>query len=393
MMIPWQNKFSTRTEGLYGSMTRKLMHLLQDPEVISFGGGLPAWDLFPVAQVRAITDKLLDSDGPALLQYSASEGYGPLREAITQRYQQRGFDITIDNVLIDTGSMQGIDLIGKLFLDEGDKVVVGDPTFLTALQAFSFYGVRYLTIPLDDAGMQVERLPALLTEGEIKFIYIMPTFQNPSGQTLSLERRYQLVDIADHYGVPIVEDNAYGDLRYDGEPMPALKAINSDGVIYLGSFSKVLSPGLRVGYMIAPEAIMEKLVYAKQAADLHTSILPQRIAHEFMVQGLLEPHIQTIITGYRQRRDVMLTSLNRYFPSDVTWSQPAGGMFLWVELPPTQSATELFERAIAGKVAYVPGANYFANGGGENTMRLNFSANSVEMTQQGIRRLASVMGF
>ena len=391
MTIHWQDKFSARAAGLYGSMTRKLMHLLADPEVISFGGGLPAWELFPVDEVRAITDKLLSSDGPAVLQYNTSEGYEPLREAIAQRYRQRGFDITVDNVLIDTGSMQGIDLIGKLFLDQGDTIVVGEPTFLTALQAFTFYGARYLTVPLDDEGMQIERLPKLLARGDVKFIYIMPTFQNPSGRPLSLERHHRLVEIAAHYGVPIVEDNAYGELRYDGEALPALKALNSDGVMYLGSFSKVLSPGLRVGYIIAPKTMMEKLVYAKQAADLHTSILPQRIAHEFMVQELLDPHIQTIIAGYRQRRDAMLAALTCYFPPKIKWTRPSGGMFLWVELPSNLDTTELFERAVAAKVAYVPGANYFANGGGENTMRLNFSANRMEVIRQGIGRLASVI--
>ena len=391
MNIHWQDKISSRGARLYGSMTRKLMHLLSDPEVISFGGGLPAWDLFPVEAVRAISDKLLRDDGPAVLQYSTSEGYGPLREAIVQRYRQRGFDISVKNVLIDTGSMQGIDLVSKLLLDQGDTVVVGDPTFLTALQAFGFYGARYLTLPLDDEGMQVEGLPALLAQGSVKFIYIMPTFQNPSGRTLSLARRRQLVATAAQYGVPIVEDDAYGELRYEGEALPALKSLNSDGVIYLGSFSKVLSPGLRVGFMIAPDAIMEKLVFAKQVADLHTSILPQRIAHEFMIQGLLDPHIQTIITEYRSRRDAMGAALTEHLPATARWTPPAGGMFLWLELPPPLVAAELFEHAVEAKVVYVPGANYFANGGGENTLRLNFSANRAERTRLGVQRLASVI--
>lgn len=389
MTVDWGKQLSRRSEGLYGSMTRMLMHVMSDPEIISFGGGLPAWDLFPVARVRQVVDRLLAEDGPAVLQYSTSEGYLPLREQIVERYRPRGFDITVENVIIDTGSMQGIDLVAKLLLDEGDAVVVGDPTFLTALQAFSFYRARYVTVPLDDQGMQVDQLPSILQEHDVKFIYIMPTFQNPSGLTLSLPRRRKLVQIAARYGVPIIEDDAYGELRFDGAALPPLKALDEqEVVIYLGSFSKVLSPGLRVGFMIAPTPIMEKLVYAKQAADLHTSVLPQRIAHEFLRQGLLDPHIQKIIDSYRCRRDAMLEAMTRLFPPGVRWSRPEGGIFLWVTLPAGMDAGQLFERAVAQRVVYVPGANYFANGGGENTMRLNFSANQVDMTAEGVARLA-----
>jgi DNA-binding transcriptional MocR family regulator len=392
MTVDWQKKLSRRAGGLYGSMTRKLMHVMSDPEVISFGGGLPAWDLFPVEQVREVANHVLSIDGPATLQYSTSEGYGPLREEITKRYRARGFDISVDHVVIDTGSMQGIDLTAKLLLDEGDTVVVGDPTFLTALQAFSFYQANYITLPLDDQGMQVDKLPRVLESHDVKLIYVMPTFQNPSGRTLSLERRRQLLDTASRYGVPILEDDAYGDLRYDGEPLPTLKALDKEeSVIYLGSFSKTLSPGLRVGFVIGPAAIMEQLIFAKQAADLHTSVLPQRIAHEFLQQDLLDPHVSKMIQSYRQRRDAMLNAMERFFPAHVCWTRPEGGIFLWVTLPGDMDAGRMFDRAVAEKVVYVPGANYFANGGGKNTMRLNFSAYGEEIISEGIHRLAHVI--
>ncbi len=391
-LIDWQSIFSKRAQGLYGSMTRKLMHVMADPEIISFGGGLPAWDLFPVTRVRQVCDELLAEDGPAVLQYSTSEGYLPFRQALAERYQERGCRISVENVIIDTGSMQGIDLMAKLTLDRGDAVLLGDPTFLTALQAFSSYRATYLTVPLDDEGMQVDRLPEILEHNRVKFIYIMPTFQNPSGRTLSLERRRKLVAIAGRYGVPILEDDSYGELRYDGQHLPTLKALDEAGVVvYLGSFSKILSPGLRVGFILAPDAMLEKLVFAKQAADLHTSVLPQRIAHEFLKQDLLDDHIQTIIANYRQRRDAMLSAMERFFPDGVRWTRPEGGIFLWVTLPEGRDAAELFDRALEHKVVFVPGGNYYANGGGENSMRLNFSAYKPERIAEGIERLGKAI--
>ncbi len=392
MTTDWQRKYSDRVEGLYGSMTRRLMKIMDDPEIISFGGGLPAWDLFPTDQIRAITTEVLSDDGPAALQYGTSEGYLPLRESITERLLGRGFDISVDNVLITTGSIQGIDLMGKLFLDKNDAVVVGDPTFLTALQSFSFYRARFPTVPLDEHGMQVDSLPALLEQHDPKFIYVMPTFQNPTGRTLSLERRRRLVEIAQHYGVPIVEDDPYCELRYDGEPLPPLKALDtSDNVVYLGSFSKTLSPGLRVGFVVAPSSIMENLVWAKQAADLHTAILPQRIVHEFLRRDVLDPHIQTIISHYRRRRDSMLSAMSSCFPNDVRAERPEGGIFSWVTLPSGLVSERLFEDAVREKVVFVPGSCYSPGGRLQNTMRLNFSASTEDKIETGIERLARVI--
>jgi DNA-binding transcriptional MocR family regulator len=358
LSVDWQAKLASRTDGLYGSMTRKLMNVLSDPEIISFGGGLPAWDLFPLDAIREVTDELLRTDGPRTLQYSTSEGFRPLRDEVTKRYRARGFDLMLDNVLIDTGSMQGIDLLGKLFLEEGDSVVLADPTFLTALQAFTLYQTRFRTVPVDEHGMRVELLPKILESHDVKFIYIMPTFQNPTGRTLSLERRHQLLQIAGRYGVPIVEDDAYGELRFDGDPLPPLKALDTQGlVIHLSSFSKTLSPGLRVGIILAPDAILEKLVFAKQIADLHTSVLPQRIVHEFLRRKWLDPHIEHIVTAYRSRRDAMLAALKQHMPSGVSWSRPEGGIFLWVTLPEGMNADVMLDEALAAKVMFVPGSN------------------------------------
>lgn len=393
MTVDWQAKYSARAGSLYGSMTRALMHLLADPEVISFGGGIPAPEFLPVRQVQEVTNWILENHGAEALQYGTTEGYPPLREYLVGRYNESGFGIIEENVLITTGSQQGIDLIAKVFVDKGDVIVLEDPTFLTALQAFGPFQARYLTVPMDDQGMQVDLLPEILEKNEVKFIYTIPNFQNPTGITLSLERRKKLVEIADHYGVPIVEDDPYGELRFSGQALPSLKSMDSSqNIIYLSSFSKVLSPGLRVAALVAPSGVMEKLVFAKQAADLHTSILAQMIANEFFRRGFLPSHLAVVNEVYRSRCSVMLRALETYFPAGVTWSRPEGGFFIWVTLPEKMNATELFADAVAEKVVYVPGSHYFANGGGENTMRLNFSACGEERIDLGMQRLGRVVG-
>jgi len=392
MTMDWEKKYCDRAGAMYGSMTRQLMHLIADPEVISFGGGLPAWEMFPVSEVKAITNAIFDGDGPAALQYGTSEGYRPLRQAVAERYKKKGFAIGPENVLITSGAQQGIDLVSKLFIDKGDVVVVGDPTFMTALQSFSLFQAEYLPVPLDGEGMRVERLPEISENHHVKFIYIMPNFQNPSGITLSLARRKRLMDIARQYKVPILEDDAYGELRYSGDAMPALKAMDTENqVIYLGSFSKVLSPGIRVSALIAPEETMEKLVFAKQAADLHTDNLAQRIVCEFIQRDLLDSHIQAIVDCYRKRRDAMLQAMDRYLPEGVRWIKPDGGIFLWATLPQGLDSTALFEKAVKAKVAYVPGSCYYAKGGGDSDIRLNFSACDEEKIEIGIQRLADVI--
>lgn len=373
-------------------MTRKLMHLIANPEIISFGGGLPAWEMLPVDQVKEITESVLTNHGPAILQYGTSEGYKPLRQAIAERYNGKGFNIGPDNVLITSGAQQGIDLVSKLFIGKGDKIILGDPTFMTALQTFSLFQADFVPVPLDQDGMQVERLPELLENNTIKCIYVMPNYQNPSGATLSLERRIRLIEIANTYQVPILEDDAYGELCYSSEKLPALKALDSQGlVIYLGSFSKVLSPGIRVSALIADKDLMEKLVFTKQAADLHSDNLAQHITFEFMQRGWLDPHIERIVSFYRHRRDTMIQAMQRYLPADVSWNTPEGGLFLWLKLPNGLDASMLFEKAVQKKVAYVPGACYYAKGGGESNLRLNFTACNEKQIETGIQRLSEAV--
>ena len=392
MALEWEMTYSDRASRMYGSMTRQLMHLIADPDVISFGGGLPAWELFPVNQIKEITDAILDGDGPSILQYGTSEGYHPLRKAVFERYKKKGFSITQDNVLITSGAQQGIDLVSKLFIDKGDIVVVGDPTFLTALQSFSLFQAEFLPVPLDRKGMEVELLPEILENHHVKFIYVMPNFQNPSGITLSLKRRKRLMEIVQEYKTPVLEDDAYGELRYSGEALPALKAMDTENqVIYLGSFSKVLSPGIRVSALIAPEEIIEKLVFAKQAADLHTDNLAQRIIYEYLKRDLLDDHIKRIVDCYRKRRDAMLHAMERYLPEEVRWIKPDGGIFLWATLPQGLNSMELFEKVVKAKVAYVPGSCYYAKGGGDNDIRLNFTACDEEKIAVGIERLSKAI--
>jgi 2-aminoadipate transaminase len=365
------------------------MNVLEDREILSLGGGLPAWDLFPLEEIREVVDFVLSTDGPAALQYGTSEGYRPLREAIAERWRGRELSLDADDVLIDTGSMQALDLLGKLLLDPGDAVVVCEPTFLTALQCFRFFGARFLTVPVDEEGMQVERLPEVLAKNAVKFLYVMPTFQNPTGVTLSLPRRKKLLEIAARFGVPVIEDDSYGELRYEGQDLASLKALDREGIVtYLASFSKTLSPGLRLGFIAAPKPIQEKLLFAKQASDLHSPLLSQRIAHEFLRRGLLDPHIQRLVAAYRNRRDSMLKALEAHFPSGVRWSRPQGGFFLWVSLPAGMDAGQLLGEAIRQKVMFVPGAAFYANGGGENSLRLNFSSYDEKKLSLGIERLS-----
>jgi 2-aminoadipate transaminase len=290
--------------------------------------------------------------------------------------------------------------LGKLFINSGDRILVEAPTYLGALQAWNAYGPEYVTVPSDENGMQTEALENALRTGP-KFIYVLPNFQNPTGSTLSLERRLQLIRLADQYGVPIVEDDPYGQLRYEGDHLPPVVVLDDQyqkngemnyhgNVIYLSTFSKTLAPGIRLAWIVAPQEVISKIVQGKQGADLHTSTFNQMVAFEVAREGFLDQHVRTIRRVYGERRDVMLQSMEEFFPEGVSWTRPLGGMFLWVTLPEGIDTTQLFEKAVALKVAYVPGAPFFPNGGGENTVRLNFSNASPEMIREGISRLGKV---
>jgi 2-aminoadipate transaminase len=378
------------------SAIRELLKLTELPNVISFGGGLPAPDVFPIAAFKEACQKVLDENGPVALQYGTTEGYKPLREMIARHSANYGINVTADNVLITSGSQQALDLIGKILINRGDHILVESPTYLGALQAWNSYGAEYVTVPSDENGMVTEKLEAALRAGP-KFIYVLPNFQNPTGVTLSLERRRQLVELADRYGVPIIEDDPYGQLRYEGEHLPSVVVLDnqrrekegsySGNVIYLSTFSKILAPGIRLAWVIAPEDVIRKLVQAKQGADLNTAVFNQIVAYEVGHGGFIDKHTLTIKKVYKERRDVMLDALSEHMPKGVEWTHPLGGLFLWVTLPEKLNAADILKIAVEKKVAYVPGESFFPRGGGKNTLRLNFSYSNPKLINEGIARL------
>ena len=397
MQTPWEYRYAHRTKKMGSSVIRELLKLTEQPDIISFAGGLPAPKVFPVKQFQEACNAVLEKDGAHALQYSTTEGYLPLREMIARHTARYSVEVGADNIMITSGSQQALDFIGRLFLNRGDYIVVESPTYLGALQAWNAYGAQYISVRSDEHGMVVDELEAALRVGP-KFIYILPNFQNPSGSTLSLERRQKLIEIADKYGVPIVEDDPYGQLRYEGEHIPSVVALDSEfrgpngghysgNVIYLSTFSKLLAPGLRLAWVIAPPEVIRKLVMAKQAADLHTSSFNQHVAYEVAKGGFLDEHVKVIRATYKERRDVMIEMMEEMFPSGVTWRKPQGGMFLWGILPEGMDAANVLERAIERKVAFVPGMAFHPTGGGENTMRLNFSYSATDTIREGITRL------
>lgn len=385
-------RFASRMSRMPVSAIREILKVTERPEIISFAGGLPAPDLFPVAAIAKAYADVFADEGPAALQYSTTEGWRPLREWIARRMQKRGIAATADRVLITTGSQQGIDLVGKIFIERGDAVVVENPTYLAALQAFSGYEASFISIDSDDEGMRVDQLENALKYSSPKLIYIVSEFANPKGTTLPYARRQKLIELSARYRVPILEDNPYSELRYTGEQQQPLAALDRDGlVIHISTFSKTLSPGMRLGWLIASEEIFQMVVVAKQAADLHTSTIEQRAAARLLESFDYDGHIGHLCEVYGERRQAMLSAMERYFPAEARWTRPEGGLFLWVELPERLSAEELFEEAIAERVAFVPGTSFFACERKLNFMRLNFSNQKPEMIEEGIKRIASVL--
>lgn len=399
MPISWTHRYAQRTQRMTSSVIRELLKVTEQPDMISFAGGLPAPEIFPVEEMAVAADRVLRDFGPQALQYSTTEGYRPLREWVAQ-HTAPGLTISPDNILITSGSQQALDLLGKIFINPGDRLVVEAPTYMGALQAFNAYEAEYMPVPSDEYGMITTQLEPALQIGP-KLIYTMPTFQNPTGVTLTLERRQQLVELAHRYGVPIIEDDAYGELRFEGEPIPKILAVAGStsksageyegSVIYLSTFSKTLVPGLRLAWIVAPLEVIRKLVQAKQGADLHSATLNQMIAYEAVRDGFLQHHLPVIRRVYRERREVMLAALAEHFPPGANWTHPDGGLFLWVTLPSGISGAELLPAALAANVAFVPGAPMFPNGGGENTLRLNFSNATPTQIRAGIARLGRVL--
>ena len=390
-------RFAERMAGLKASAIREILKVTEMPDVISFAGGLPAPELFPVEQFARACQEVLAEDGAAALQYSVTEGYLPLRRWVSEWVLQTiGLRCSADDVLIISGSQQGLDLIGKVLLDPGDFVILENPAYLGAIQAFDAYQARYLNVATDDDGILVDDLERVLARApqRPKLLYLVPNFQNPSGITLSLERRKQVVDLCARYRVPFFEDDPYGRLRYSGEHLPSLAAI-ADGrdCIYMSTVSKTMAPGMRVAWLVMRDrALYERVVPAKQAADLHSSSFTQRAVYAYAKRpGAVEAHVKEMLPVYSRRRDVMLKALADFMPEGCTWTRPDGGLFLWARVPEGVDTQDLLERAAGAKVAFVPGAPFWVNRDVRNTMRLNFSNAGEEMIVEGIRRLGDLV--
>lgn len=375
-----------RAEKMNPSVIREILKVTEKPGIISFAGGLPSPKTFPVSAFSAACEKVLREDGHAALQYAASEGFATLREMVAASLP---WQVDPAQVLITTGSQQGLDLIAKVLIDPGSRVLVETPTYLGALQAFAPMEPDVVSVASDDEGVDIADLNAKAAGA--RFFYVLPNFQNPTGRTMSEARRAALSAEAIRLDLPLVEDNPYGDLWFDTPPPPPMTARNPEGCIYLGSFSKVLAPGLRLGFMVAPRSIFPKLLQAKQAADLHSPGFNQRLVAEVMKDGFLDRHVPTIRTLYKSQRDAMLAAMTREMPEGVQWNTPAGGMFLWVRLPEGMSAIELLPRAVERNVAFVPGWAFYADKPDARTLRLSFVTSSVAQINIGIAALAAAI--
>ena len=390
--------FADRVKEMKASEVRELLKLLQLPEMISFAGGFPNPDTFPTQLIKGIVDDVLDKDGAQALQYGITEGFAPLREAVSDRMRKKGIDVTMDNILIVSGSQQVIDLMGKIFIDPKDTIVVTAPTYLTALTGWTVSQASFESIPIDSNNMRMdifeERMKQLAKRANPpEIVYALPNFQNPSGTTMPEKNRRKLVDLASEYDFIILEDDPYGELRYVGEHVPPIKKFDDEGrVVYMSTFSKILAPGLRVGWVAADPEILKKLIIAKQSTDVCTNVLAQRIAHEYIVRGHIDPQIEKIKKLYSRKMSLMLNAMDEYMPEGLQWVKPEGGMFLWVTLPERIDAADLLTMALKKRVAFVTGRAFYANPKeGQNTLRLNFTHPTDEKITEGMRRLGSVV--
>ena len=385
--IEW--RFSERAQQLQSSFIREILKITQRPEIISFAGGRPSPATFPVEHLKAAFDKVLSTNGKTALQYGPTDGYPLLREWIANSLSTDSCKIAPEQVLMTSGSQQALDLLGKVLIDEGSRVLVETPSYLGALQAFSVYRPEFKSVATDDHGLVPSSIEPV-AEGA-RMLYALPNFQNPTGRSLSVERRVELVETCARLGIPLIEDDPYGALSYKGEPFPKMLNMNPDGVIYMGSFSKVLTPGIRLGYVVAPLPLVRRLELAKQAADLHTAQLTQMVVYEVIKDGFLDQHIPSIRTLYANQCQVMLDAMAETFPAGVTWTKPEGGMFIWVTLPKHIDAMKLLDAAIAAKVAFVPGAPFYANEPETNTLRLSFVTVPPERIREGVVVLAKLI--
>jgi len=386
-------KFAARMENIKGSAIRELLKLTEDPSIISFAGGLPAPELFPVKELEEVIMRVLREEGRAALQYSTTEGYLPLREKIAQRMKKVKVECQPNDILITSGSQQGLEFSGRIFINEGDVVICESPSYLGALNAFKAYLPKFVEVSMDDEGMIMEDLEKALEQNpHAKFIYTIPDFQNPSGRTMSLERRKKLIELAYKYDIPVVEDNPYGELRFEGEMLPAIKSFDTKGlVIHLGTFSKTFCPGLRIGWVVASPEILTKYILVKQGADLQCSTIAQREVNKFLEMHDLDAHVEKIINVYRKRRDLMLETMEKEFPAGVTFTRPQGGLFTWVTFPEHLDAAEVMKKSLEEKVAFVPGQSFFPNGQYKNHGRFNYSNMPEDKIVEGVKRLGKVL--
>ena len=384
--------FSDRIADVPRSFIREILKVTLDPTIISFAGGLPNRKFFPVAELKIATNKVFDTMGRDVLQYSSSEGFSGLRELIAKRYHdKKNLEIPVEDILITNGSQQGLDLMGKTFLNEGDDVVIEEPAYLGAIQAFSIFRPRFNPVVLTEEGLDLRQFKSVMSRHKPKLIYSVPNFQNPSGISYSEKTRQEMADILQGTSTLLIEDDPYGDLRYTGSAKSSFKAILPANTILLGSFSKTISPGLRLGWIVAPHDIMEKLIIAKQAADLHTTHFTQCILYQYLKDNDIDAHIKKIKEAYGKQAKAMLDSIERYCPDGVAHTTPEGGMFLWITLPENASSRDLLDLAIKDKVIFVPGDPFYVNRQNANTLRLNFSCMDEETIITGIKSLGKAM--
>lgn len=383
-----------RMANIKASEIREILKITERPEVISFAGGLPAPELFPVEEIKEVNRIVLDTDGSKALQYTTTEGFKPLRQWIADRMNTRlGTAFDGDNILITHGSQQALDLSGKVFLDEGDIVFCESPTYLAAISAFKAYGCSFIEIPTDEEGMIISELEKqLAAHPEGKLIYVIPDFQNPTGRTWSLERRRQLAELSAEYGIAVLEDNPYGELRFEGDFLPSVKSFDRTGnILCTGTFSKIFCPGYRIGWIAGDKDVIHQFVLVKQGADLQCNTIAQMELAKFLELYDIDEHIEKIRTVYKKRRDLTVSTMEACFPAGVTFTRPQGGLFAWVVLPDHINARDLLEKCLEQNVAFVPGGSFFPNGGHENTFRVNFSNMPDDRIVEGLTRLGTVL--
>lgn len=389
-----QFKFSKRVPADGTDAVGAILQAAADPKIISFAGGLPAPELFPVKEMKAAVDKVFEEHGQEAMQYGAAKGVTALREVIQQHVKEKeNVDSELDNVLVTTGSEQALDLVGKAFVDPGDTVLVEQPTYLCALDVFRSYGANFASVEMDEDGMKMDALEeALKANPNTKLIYTVPNFQNPTGRTMTEERRKQLAKLAEKYDVYVLEDNPYGEIRFAGQHVPAVKSFDKSGhVFYMSTFSKTLAPGFRLGWLVADKAVVNKLTVLKQSADLHTDNLAQFAVAQFFADNDVDAHVKEISALYGKRKDLMLDGIKKYFPEGVTYTDPEGGMFLWVEVPGVDDTVELFKECLEHDVAFVPGDPFFAGEVQPGAFRLNYSNMKEDQIEVGLKRLGAAL--